>query len=75
MGIGLREYKSTHVDKGLNYFISVNLLILVTSVSRRPCFKVAKHSLPLRSPSHDFSSGINWHYRSQASPGGSIHYL
>ena len=32
----LREYKSTLVDKGLNYFISVKLQILVTSVSQRP---------------------------------------
>ena len=33
--IGLRKYKSTHVDKGLNHSISLNFLILVTSVSHR----------------------------------------
>ena len=32
----LREYKSTLIDKGLNYFISVKLLILETIVSQRP---------------------------------------
>ena len=32
----LREYKSTVIDKGLNYFISVKLLILVTNVSPAP---------------------------------------
>ena len=34
--IGLREYKFTQIDKVLNYFISVKLLILITSVSQRP---------------------------------------
>ena len=33
----LREYKSTLIDKGLNYFISVKLLILETVLSQRPC--------------------------------------
>ena len=33
----LREYKSTLIDKGLNYFISVKLLILEKIVSQRPC--------------------------------------
>ena len=33
----LREYKSTLIDKGLNYFISVKLLILETIVPQRPC--------------------------------------
>ena len=32
----LREYKSTLIDKGLNYFISVKLLILETIVPQRP---------------------------------------
>ena len=32
----LREYKSTLIDKGLNCFISVKLLILETIVSQRP---------------------------------------
>ena len=32
----LREYKSTLIDKGLNYFISVKLLILETIVFQRP---------------------------------------
>ena len=32
----LREYKSSHVNKGLNIFISVKLLMLVISVSHRP---------------------------------------
>ena len=32
----LREYKSTLIDKGLNYFISVKLLILETIVSQHP---------------------------------------
>ena len=32
----LREYKSTVIDKDLNYFISVKLLILETTVSQRP---------------------------------------
>ena len=32
----LREYKSTLIDKGLNYFISVKLLILEAIVSQRP---------------------------------------
>ena len=32
----LREYKSTLINKGLNYFISVKLLILETIVSQRP---------------------------------------
>ena len=32
----LREYKLTLIDKGLNYFISVKLLILETIVSQRP---------------------------------------
>ena len=30
------EYKSTLIDKGLNYSISVKLLILETIVSQRP---------------------------------------
>ena len=34
--IRLRKYKSTLIDKGLNYFISVKLLILETIVSQRP---------------------------------------
>ena len=33
----LREYKSTLIGKGLNYFISAELLILETIVSQRPC--------------------------------------
>ena len=33
----LCKYKSTLIDKGLNYFISVKLLILETIVSQRPC--------------------------------------
>ena len=32
----LREYKSILIDKGLNYFISVKLLIHETIVSQRP---------------------------------------
>ena len=32
----LREYKSTLIEKGLNYFISVKLLILETTASQRP---------------------------------------
>ena len=32
----LREYKSTLIEKGLNCFISVKLLILETIVSQRP---------------------------------------
>ena len=36
----LREYKSTLIDKSLNYFISVKLLILETIVSQRPWFDV-----------------------------------
>ena len=32
----LREYKSTLIDKGLNYFILVKLLTLETIVSQRP---------------------------------------
>ena len=32
----LRKYKSTLIDKGLYYFISVKLLILETIVSQRP---------------------------------------
>ena len=32
----LRKYKSTLIDKGLNYFVSVKLLILETIVSQRP---------------------------------------
>ena len=39
--IRLREYKSTLSDKGLNYFISVKLLILETIVSQRPWMKKA----------------------------------
>ena len=36
--IRLREYKSTLIDKGLNYFISViKLLILETIVFQHPC--------------------------------------
>ena len=31
-----REYKLTLIDKGLNYFISVKLLIVETIVSQRP---------------------------------------
>ena len=41
--IGLGKYKSTHVDKDFNFFISVNLLMLVTSVSHRPCMVVLEH--------------------------------
>ena len=33
----LHEYKSTLIDKGLNYFISVKLLILETTVSQCLC--------------------------------------
>ena len=33
----LRDYKSTIIDKGLNYSSSVKLLILETIVSQRPC--------------------------------------
>ena len=38
-GVLNREYKATLIDKGLNYFISVKLLILETIVSQRPWFK------------------------------------
>ena len=36
----LREYKSTLIDKGLNYFVSVKLLLLETIVSQRPCYNL-----------------------------------
>ena len=42
--IRLPEHKSILIDKGLNYFISVKLLILETIVSQRPWLHTAEYA-------------------------------
>ena len=42
---GVCKYKSTLIDKGLNYFISVKLLILKTIVSQRLWSKTARRGI------------------------------
>ena len=63
----LRKYKSTLIDKGLNYFISVKLLILETIVSQRPWNNflqnaAQKSSVP-RKFFHTQSHVFNGYYR------------
>ena len=53
----LREYKSTLIDKGLNYLISVKLLMLETILSQRPWSDLVLRSFISK------QCVVKWHFR------------